>query len=86
MRFLLVLCLVLAPLSARAQGLTVFAAASLTDAMTDISVLWVKQNHPALRMSFASSSTLAQQIEQGRRQTYLPRLMKNGWTIWRRGI
>lgn len=65
MRFLLVLCLVLAPLSARAQALTVFAAASLTDAMKDVSALWVKQGHPALRMSFASSSTLAQQIAQG---------------------
>lgn len=65
MRFLLVLCLVLAPLSARAQTLTVFAAASLTDAMKDVSVLWTKAGHPPLRMSFASSSTLAQQIEQG---------------------
>ncbi len=65
MRFLLVLCLVLAPLSARAQGLTVFAAASLTDAMKDVSALWTKAGHPPLRMSFASSSTLARQIEQG---------------------
>ncbi len=65
MRFLLLLCLVLAPLSARAQGLTVFAAASLTDAMKDVSVLWTKAENPALRMSFASSSTLAQQIEHG---------------------
>jgi molybdate transport system substrate-binding protein len=65
MRFLLVLCLVLAPLSARAQTLTVFAAASLTDAMKDVSVLWTKAGHPPLRMSFASSSTLAQQIGQG---------------------
>ena len=37
MRLLLALCLLLAPLTARAQELTVFAAASLTDAMKDVS-------------------------------------------------
>src|SRR5690349_23923608 len=65
MRFLLFLCILLAPLSARAQELTVFAAASLTDAMKDIAALWVQAGHPALRTSFGSSSTLARQIEQG---------------------
>jgi molybdate transport system substrate-binding protein len=65
MRFLLFVCILLAPLAARAQDLTVFAAASLTDAMKDISALWVQAGHPALRMSFGSSSTLARQIEQG---------------------
>jgi len=70
MRILLFLLLILAPLHARAQtlppsALTVFAAASLTDAMKDISTLWVKAGHEAPRLSFASSSTLAQQIEQG---------------------
>jgi molybdate transport system substrate-binding protein len=65
MRFLLALCLLLLPLAARAQELTVFAAASLTDAMKDISAQWAQGGHPALRMSFGSSSTLARQIEQG---------------------
>ncbi len=66
MRFLLALCLLLTPLAARAQELTVFAAASLTDAMKDISAQWGAQaGHPPLRMSFGSSSTLARQIEQG---------------------
>jgi molybdate transport system substrate-binding protein len=65
MRFLLALCLLLAPLTARAQELTVFAAASLTDALKDISAQWAKAGHQPLRMSFASSSTLARQIEQG---------------------
>ena len=65
MRFLLFLCVLLVPLVARAQELTVFAAASLTDAMKDVSALWIKAGHPPLRMSFASSSTLARQIEQG---------------------
>jgi molybdate transport system substrate-binding protein len=65
MRFLLIVLVVLAPLHARAQALTVFAAASLTDAMGDISGLWTKAGHAAARLSFASSSTLARQIEQG---------------------
>jgi molybdate transport system substrate-binding protein len=65
MRILLFLCVLLMPLVARAQELTVFAAASLTDAMKDISAQWVKAGHQPLRMSFASSSTLAQQIAQG---------------------
>lgn len=65
MRFLLALCLLLAPLSARAQELTVFAAASLTDAMKDISAQWGQAGHQPLRMSFASNSTLARQIEEG---------------------
>ncbi len=75
MRFLLFLCILLAPLGARAQEsraqesrvqeLTVFAAASLTDAMKDVSALWTQAGHPPLRMSFGSSSTLARQIEQG---------------------
>lgn len=65
MRFLLALCLLLAPLAARAQELTVFAAASLTDAMKDVSAQWAQAGHSPLRMSFGSSSTLARQIEQG---------------------
>jgi molybdate transport system substrate-binding protein len=65
MRFLLVLCLLLVPLMARAQELTVFAAASLTDAMKDISAQWAQAGHQPLRLSFGSSSTLARQIEQG---------------------
>lgn len=65
MRFLLLLLLILAPLQAKAQTLTVFAAASLTNAMKDIAALWVKAGHEAPRMSFDSSSTLARQIEQG---------------------
>jgi molybdate transport system substrate-binding protein len=65
MRLLLFAFVLLVPLSARAQELTVFAAASLTDAMKDVSALWTKAGHPALRMSFGASSTLARQIEQG---------------------
>lgn len=65
MRLLLALCLLLAPLTVRAQELTVFAAASLTDAMKDVSAQWAQAGHQPLRLSFGSSSTLARQIEQG---------------------
>ncbi len=63
---LLLAALLLLPLSARAAGtLTVFAAASLTNAMQDIGNLWVAGGHGKVVFSFASSSTLAQQIEHG---------------------
>ena len=66
MRTLVLTLLLLLPGVARAQQhLTVFAAASLTDAMKDIDTAWQAQHHPALRLSFASSSTLARQIAQG---------------------
>ena len=65
MRFLIVLALLLSPLSARAEELTVFAAVSLTGAMKDISTLWAQAGHHPLRLSFGSSSTLARQVEQG---------------------
>jgi molybdate transport system substrate-binding protein len=65
MRLLFLLALLLAPLAARAESPTVFAAASLTDAMKDIDTLWEAAGHPPFRASFASSSTLAKQIEQG---------------------
>ena len=51
---------------ARAQeGPTVFAAASLTDAMRALGQAWAARGHPAPRFSFAASSALARQIEQG---------------------
>lgn len=50
----------------RAQdALTVFAAASLTDAMRDLGQAWQARGNPAPRLSFAASSALARQIEQG---------------------
>jgi molybdate transport system substrate-binding protein len=55
----------LAPAGLRAQGLTVFAAASLTNALTDVCAAWARQGHPMPRLSFGASSTLARQIEQG---------------------
>lgn len=59
--------LVLASLFAHAdEKLTVFAAASLTNALTDISTQFEKEKVPSKVMqSFAASSTLAKQIENG---------------------
>ncbi len=54
------------PAAGRAQdGATVFAAASLTDALRAQGQDWAGRGHPAPRFSFAASSTLARQIEQG---------------------
>jgi molybdate transport system substrate-binding protein len=50
----------------RAQdAVTVFAAASLTDALRDLGGQWAARGNPAPRFSFAASSALARQIEQG---------------------
>ncbi len=45
--------------------MTVFAAASTTNALNDIAKLWQAQGGGKVTFSFASSSTLAKQIEQG---------------------
>ena len=47
------------------QKVTVFAAASLTNAVSDIANAYEKDQHVAIQTSFASSSTLAKQIEKG---------------------
>src|SRR6218665_244437 len=62
----LVLLALSASMSAQAADVTVYAAASLTNAIKDISTSW-KATHKddAIKSSFASSSTLAKQIEAG---------------------
>ena len=65
MRWLALLFALLLPAAAAAQDLTVFAAASLTDALKDVAQVWETPDHAKLRFSFAASSTLARQIEQG---------------------
>jgi molybdate transport system substrate-binding protein len=56
-----------APRSQEAAPLTVFAAASLQDALRAIEPVWraASPGNPPLRFSFAASSALARQIEQG---------------------
>src|SRR5580692_9578649 len=66
LRSLLLLCALALGVSARAgEPSRVFAAASLTNALTDIGALWQKAGHPAPVLDFAASSTLAKQIEAG---------------------
>jgi molybdate transport system substrate-binding protein len=71
---LAVLVPIVAPSAARAQAarqapapLTVFAAASLQDALRALEPQWraAAPGNPPLRLSFAASSALARQIEQG---------------------
>jgi molybdate transport system substrate-binding protein len=50
---------------ALADNLTVFAAASLKNALDDISAKWKEGSGSTVAASYASSSTLAKQIEQG---------------------
>ncbi len=51
---------------AQSSGLVVFAAASLKNALDEIVADWAKASgKPAPRVSYAASSTLAKQIEQG---------------------
>jgi molybdate transport system substrate-binding protein len=68
---LLILVLALAPgfatggVAVGGETLTVFAAASLTDAMTEAGRKFKHSQGVAVRFSFAASSTLARQIEAG---------------------
>ena len=58
----------LAPSLARAQenaGLTVFAAASLKESLDEAASAYQKQTGIRVRVSYAASSALARQIEQG---------------------
>ena len=47
------------------QGPTVFAAASLKNALDDAAARWAALGHPAPKLSFAASNVLEAQIEQG---------------------
>lgn len=53
-----------APLRAQSQ-ITVFAAASMTQALGEIAALWTTQGNPAPRLVFGSSAALARQIDEG---------------------
>ncbi len=51
--------------SSEERGPVVFAAASLTDVLGEIGDLYEAAGNPAPRFSFAASSALARQVEQG---------------------
>ncbi len=53
--------------TARADEITIFAAASLTDALQDVARLWQDGGHGRLTVSVAASSVLARQLDQGAR-------------------
>ncbi|MGV6875696.1 molybdate ABC transporter substrate-binding protein [Pseudochelatococcus sp. B33] len=55
--------------AAQSQAQTIFAAASMTDAIRQVNELWTAKGNEPFSFSFASSSTLAQQIEQGAEAT-----------------
>jgi molybdate transport system substrate-binding protein len=56
---------VAAPALAQPPPLTVFAAASLKNALDDVDAAYSAQTHVPVRAAFAASSALARQIEQG---------------------
>ena len=57
------LCLALLPVAAHAADITVFAAASLADALGEIEKSWAARSGHEAAISFAGSSVLARQIE-----------------------
>ena len=64
----LLLCLILAAITSFApavESVTVFAAASTTDAMQEVGAAWAKATGMRFVSNFASSATLAQQIRKG---------------------
>ena len=62
-RWLTAALLALTPLAAHADGITVFAAASLTDALGDVGKTYQAKTGKSAVFSFAASSALARQIE-----------------------
>jgi molybdate transport system substrate-binding protein len=64
-RLLFALVLSVAPIVLQAQEVTVFAASSLQNALEDIAVRYQKATGRQVKLSFAASSALARQIEQG---------------------
>lgn len=55
----------LVPVQSAADELTVFAAASMKNAMDEVSLQWTEQTGHELAVSLAGSSALARQIQQG---------------------
>jgi molybdate transport system substrate-binding protein len=65
MRWLIVLLALLAAPAAARDGARVYAASSLTEAMTDIADAYAATDRPRPVLVFAASSALARQIERG---------------------
>lgn len=54
-----------APAAARSEGIVVFAAASLRNALDDIAAAWQRESGTKAAVSYAGSNVLARQIEAG---------------------
>ena len=66
LRFVTVVGLLALSMGVHAEEQTrVFAAASLTNALNDVAAQWVKAGHPTPSLAYASSSSLAKQIDSG---------------------
>lgn len=63
--FILFISLLLAPPALAQDKLVIFAAASLTEALSEAGAAYANAGHPAPVFSFAASSALARQIENG---------------------
>src|SRR3954469_2884517 len=63
--FVLICLFVAAPVSAQEKTITVFAAASLKNALDDVNAAFSKQSGVKVVTSYGASSALARQIEQG---------------------
>ena len=64
-RSLFILAALLATTLASASDLTVFAAASLSDALQELAPLYAKTTGDTVRFNFGASGTLARQIREG---------------------
>ena len=64
-RFVLLISLLLATPALAQDKLVIFAAASLTEALSEAGAAYANAGHPAPVFSFAASSALARQIESG---------------------
>ena len=64
-RLMLKACLLFACGTAQAQDVTLFAAASLTNALDEILVAYSQKSGVKARTNYAASSALARQVEQG---------------------
>ena len=62
---LAIICACIAPAHAVERPLTVFAAASLRESLDAIALAWQTEGHGKVVVSYAASSALAGQIEQG---------------------
>lgn len=67
--------------TAQTAPVTVFAAASLKESMDEAAAAYQKATGTPVRVSYAASSALARQIEQGAPADVFFRPTWNGWTI-----